>query len=152
MALTLTTTAFRDSESIPAEFTCDGADRSPELRWTGAPAGTRSFALIVHDPDAPRGDFTHWVLYNIPADILLIPEGVETSAIGDPGTNDFDKRGYGGPCPPSGHGRHRYYFTLYALDIGRLPAEKGAKRAEVEAEIEGRVLGQARLMGVYERR
>lgn len=154
--LALTSPAFGDGEPIPAEYTCDGSDRSPALRWSGAPDGTRSFALIVHDPDAPKGDFTHWVLFNIPADFQEIPEGAGaptgSAAIGDPGTNDFGKLGYGGPCPPPGHGRHRYYFTLHALDLGQLTVGRGAKRADVEAAIQGHTLAQTQLMGIYERR
>jgi Raf kinase inhibitor-like YbhB/YbcL family protein len=150
-ALTLTSSAFRDGDPIPTEYTCDGADRCPELRWDGAPEGTRSFALIVHDPDAPRGDFTHWVLFNIPAGVREIPAGAEPGDIGDAGTNDFGNLGYGGPCPPPGHGRHRYYFLLYALDQEQLSAGRGAKRQEVEATVRGHVLGQTQLMGTYER-
>lgn len=152
MALTLTSPAFASEAPIPRQYTCDGEDKSPELRWSGAPSETQSFALIVHDPDAPRGDFTHWVLFNIPADVAEIPEGAAPDAVGEPGTNDFGKEGYGGPCPPPGHGRHRYYFTLYSLDRGNLGLGRGARRADVEAAVQGHVLAQAQLMGTYERR
>ena len=152
MALTLSSPAFHEGGQIPTRYTCDGSNRSPALGWSGEPAGTRSFALIVHDPDAPRGDFTHWVLFNLPAEAHALPEGVGASGAGEPGTNDFGELGYGGPCPPPGHGRHRYYFTLYALDIDRLPVHRGAKRGEVEAALRRHVLDQARLLGVFERR
>jgi Raf kinase inhibitor-like YbhB/YbcL family protein len=158
MALTLTSPAFSNEETIPRQYTCDGADQSPPLRWTGAPPETQSFALIVHDPDAPRGDFTHWVLFDIPADMAEIPEGAAPDGVGTGaerrrgGTNDFGKEGYGGPCPPPGHGRHRYFFTLYSLDRGNLGLGRGARRAEVEAAMQGHVLAQAQLMGTYERR
>lgn len=155
MALTLTSTAFEDGAPIPIDYTCDGNDHSPPLRWSDAPAGTRSFALIMHDPDAPRGDFTHWVLFNVPADSQKIPEGAGAGGAGqgagEPGTNDFGKLGYGGPCPPPGHGRHRYLFDLYALDLDQLALEPGAKREEVEDALRQHTLGQARLTGVYER-
>lgn len=152
MAFKLTSPAFSDGSPIPAQHTCDGRDRSPALRWSGAPEGTRSFALIVHDPDAPGGAFTHWVLFDIPAGVEEIPEGAAPTAVGLPGANDFGKTGYGGPCPPPGHGRHRYFFTLYALDLEKTGLRQGARRAEVESAIRGHVLGQAQLTGVYERR
>jgi Raf kinase inhibitor-like YbhB/YbcL family protein len=152
MAFTLTSPAFSHGEAIPRQYTCDGEDRSPSLRWTGAPEGTRSFALIMHDPDAPRGDFTHWVLFDIPAGVREIHEGAAPTAVGIPGTNDFGKEGYSGPCPPPGHGRHRYLFTLYALGIEHTGRRRGARRAEVEGAIRGHVRGQAVLMGTYERR
>jgi hypothetical protein len=152
MALTLTSPAFSEGETIPQRHTGDGEDQSPALRWTGAPSGTRSFALIVHDPDAPKGDFTHWVLVDIPARTEEIPEGAAATVVGVPGTNDFSKIGYGGPSPPPGHGPHRYYFSLYALDQERTGLSRGARRAEAEAAIQGHILGQAQLMGRYERR
>lgn len=152
MALTLSSPALQHGDSIPTEYTCDGANHSPALQWSGAPDGTRSYALILHDPDAPRGDFTHWVLFNIPAGVQELPKGAKPGAVGEAGTNDFGKLGYSGPCPPPGHGRHRYYFVLYTLDLDRLPVSQGAKRASVETALRGHVLGQGQLMGVYERR
>jgi Raf kinase inhibitor-like YbhB/YbcL family protein len=104
--------------------------------------------LIVRDPDAPKGDFTHWVLFDIPAHAREIQEG---AVAGVPGTNDFGRIGYSGPCPPRGHGRHRYFFSLYALDREHLGLRRGARRAEVEAAMRGHILGEAVLMGVYER-
>jgi Raf kinase inhibitor-like YbhB/YbcL family protein len=152
MALALISSAFANGGSIPPQYTCDGANRSPLLRWSGVPAGTRSFVLTVHDPDAPNGDFTHWVLFDIPASAREIHEGAAVAAAGMPGTNDFGKLGYGGPCPPPGRGRHRYLFTLYALNRPHLGLHRGARRAAVEAALHGHVLGQAQLMGVYERK
>lgn len=155
MALTLTSTAFNDGAPIPTDYTCDGNARSPALCWSGAPEGTKSFALIVHDPDAPRGDFTHWIQFNIPGDIQEIPEGADTGgaqpAPGDPGTNDFGKLGYGGPCPPHGHGQHHYVFDLYALDLDQLTIGADAKRADVEDAMRQHILGEAHLTGVYAR-
>jgi hypothetical protein len=153
MAFSLTSTAFDDGAPIPSDYTCDASNRSPALRWSDVPAGTRSFALIMHDPDAPRGDFTHWVLFNLPAGLQELPEGAGAGqqAPGVSGVNDFSKVGYGGPCPPPGHGRHRYRFDLYALDLDRLALEPGATRAEVEAALRPHALGQAQVTGVYER-
>lgn len=144
--------AFEEGGTIPARYTCDGEDVSPELRWEGAPAETRSFALIMDDPDAPGGTFTHWVLFDIPANRTSLPEGVRPDEVGVSGRNSFGRTGYGGPCPPPGHGPHRYFFTLYALDIETLGLSAGAPRAEVEASMQGHVIGQASYMGRYERR
>jgi Raf kinase inhibitor-like YbhB/YbcL family protein len=153
MPLTLTSPAFVNEASIPREYTCDGADQSPPLQWTEVPPGTQGFVLIVHDPDAPRGDFTHWVLFDIPPEVMAIPAGAAPAEIGVPGANDFGKEGWGGPCPPPGHGRHRYFFRLYALDRSGagLGLRRGARRAEVESALQGHVLEQAQLMGLYER-
>jgi len=150
MIFTLILPAFADGGLIPAKFTCEGANVSPELRWNAAPANTHSYVLIVDDPDAPVGVFTHWVLFDITADRLSLAEGA--SAIGVSGKNDFGRAGYGGPCPPRGHGPHRYYFTLYALDVASLKLRAGASRREVETALRGHVLAQAQYMGRYERR
>jgi len=146
---TLTSSAFTADGAIPATFTCDGEDTSPELKWLHPPDATRSFALIVDDPDAPNGTFTHWVLFDIPSDAQSLPSGV--SNIGVDGRNDFQKDGYGGPCPPPNHGQHRYFFKLFALDIESLNLNAGAQREEVEKAMEGHVLEQTELMGRYER-
>jgi Raf kinase inhibitor-like YbhB/YbcL family protein len=153
MPLTLTSPAFAHEARIPRKYTCDGAGSSPPLQWTEAPPGTQSFALIVHDPDAPRGDFTHWVLFDIPPEVTEIAEGAAPAEVGVPGGNDFGKEGYGGPCPPPGHGRHRYFFTLYALDRGGvgLGLARGARRAEVESALQDHVLEQAQWLGTYQR-
>ena len=150
MSLQLTSDAFTNGQSIPAKYTCIGKNLSPALAWNEPPASTQSFALIVDDPDAPVGVFTHWVLFDITADRLSLAEGA--SAIGVSGKNDFGRAGYGGPCPPRGHGPHRYYFTLYALDVASLKLRAGASRREVETALRGHVLAQAQYMGRYERR
>src|SRR6266704_1391227 len=116
MALTLRSNAFDDGGGIPVRFTCDGANDSPSLAWEGAPDGTQGFALIVHDPDAPRGDFTHWVVFDIPLGVDRFDEGAAPIQTSLEGANDFGNVGYGGPCPPPGHGPHHYIFELYALD------------------------------------
>ncbi|MFQ5592644.1 MAG: YbhB/YbcL family Raf kinase inhibitor-like protein [Anaerolineae bacterium] len=150
-AFILKSTVFHEGEAIPKRYTCDGEDVSPELRWEDTPANTRSFALIMDDPDAPGRTFTHWVLFDIPADTTNLPEGLRAGDIGQSGRNDFSKAGYGGPCPPPGHGPHRYFFTLYALDTDSLNLSDGASRSQVEQALEGHIIGQARLMGRYER-
>jgi len=154
MAFTLTSTAFRDGAAIPVKHTCDGLDVSPPLAWSGAPAGTRSFALIADDPDAPAGSWVHWVVYNLPAAVAELPENVakvEALDLGGArqGRNDFRRPGYGGPCPPPGPA-HRYFFTLYALDTP-LTLKAGAQRKDVETAMEGHVLGSAQLMATYAR-
>jgi Raf kinase inhibitor-like YbhB/YbcL family protein len=150
MTFTLTITVFADGGLIPAKFTCEGANVSPELRWNDAPANTRSYALIVDDPDAPVGTFTHWVLFDVPAEQSSLAEGAR--AIGVAGKNDFGRAGYGGPCPPRGHGPHRYTFTLYALDIASLKLKAGAGRREMETALRGHILAQAAYLGRYERK
>ena len=152
MAFTLTSTSFAEGEAIPVKHTCDGADQSPPLRWEGAPEA-KSFVLIVDDPDAPGGTFTHWVLFDIPGAERELPEGLSNvGALGTPGTNDFSRTGYGGPCPPRGRGPHRYFFTLSALDIPTLQLPPEASRRDVEMMMRGHVIGQAKLMGRYERK
>lgn len=152
--LTLSSTAFTHNGEIPRSHTCDGQDLSPQLSWTGAPAGTRSFALIVDDPDAPdpkapKMTWVHWVLYNLPADIAGLPEGVRTLPAGTrEGLNDWKRTGYGGPCPPIG--RHRYFHKLYALDIV-LPDLNRPVKAQLERAMAGHVLARAELVGLYQR-
>ena len=150
MTFTLAISAFTDGGIIPAKFTCEGANVSPELRWSDVPANTRSFALIVDDPDAPAGTFTHWVLFDIPADRSSIGEG--ESKLGVAGKNDFGRAGYGGPCPPRGHGSHRYFFTLYSLDSATIKLKAGADRRQVETALRDHVLAQTQHMGRYERK
>jgi Raf kinase inhibitor-like YbhB/YbcL family protein len=150
MTFTLSISAFTDGGMVPAKFTCEGANVSPELRWSNAPAATQSFVLIMDDPDAPVGTFTHWVLFEIPAERSSLAEG--DHAIGVAGKNDFGRAGYGGPCPPRGHGPHRYFFTLYALDIASLKLKTGVDRRQVETALRGRILAQAQYMGRYERK
>lgn len=153
MAFTVQSTAFAAGGMISARYTCDGANLSPELRWKDAPAGTQSLALIADDPDAPAGTWTHWLLWNLPPQATLLPEGVppaETLASGArQGRNDFRRLGYGGPCPPPGKA-HRYIFRLYALDT-RLELKPGAGRHELDGAIQGHVLAQSEWMGRYGR-
>ena len=149
----LTSSAFQHEGKIPARFTCDGENQSPEFSWRDAPAETKFFALIMHDPDAPRpGGFTHWVLYDIPASngaiMPHVPRQERVAGTGVQGKNDAGKIGYMGPCPPSG--THRYFVRLYALDK-ELKLNPGATREEVERAIRGHVLEQAELMGTYAR-
>lgn len=158
MAFTISSPDFNDGEAIPKMHTCEGDDMSPELRWKDEPAGTRSYVLIVDDPDAPGGTFTHWVVYDIPATVHEITRGMgnvsenmDISETIKEGKSGFGHPEYGGPCPPKGHGRHRYYFTLKALDTESLGLPPGAPRTEVELAIQGHVLGEAKTMGVFER-
>jgi len=152
MAFTLQSSAFQNGGSIPKKFTCEAADVSPELTWSGVPEKTQSFALIADDPDAPMGTWVHWVIYDLPPNAAKLSEAVpkqEQAASGTQGKNDFGKIGYGGPCPPPGK-PHRYFFKLYALD-GKLNLKPGARKAEVEAAMKGHILGQAELRGKYGR-
>lgn len=153
MTLHLETSSFEPGGDIPVEFTCEGADLSPALRWSNAPEGTRSFALIVEDPDAPGRTWVHWVVYNLPATAHELPEGVAPQRTlpsgAQQGRNDFGKIGYGGPCPPPGPA-HRYFFKLYALDtIPRL--QPGVTRAVLDRAMRGHVLDSADLLGRYRR-
>lgn len=149
----LTSSAFQPEANIPRQFTCEGNDVSPDLTWRNPPSGTRSFALIVHDPDAPRpGGFTHWVVYNIPASVTQIsqgaPRGDTLPGGGIQGENDGGQNGFMGPCPLSG--THRYYFYLYALDT-QLNLKPGAGKDDVEKAIKGHVLEKTELMGRYKK-
>jgi Raf kinase inhibitor-like YbhB/YbcL family protein len=152
MAFLLQSSAFAPGASIPARYTCDGLNISPPLQWSGAPAGTQSFVLIVDDPDAPnpsapKRTWVHWVVYDIPADLTGFPEG-ETPAGAKCGTNDWQRADYGGPCPPVG--RHRYFHKLYALD--RLIANfRSPTKAEILRAMEDHVLGEAVLIGTYQK-
>jgi len=141
---------FLTGTFIPFKYTCDGENYSPPLTWQDPPAGTQSFALIVDDPDAPHGMFTHWVFYNLPADLRQLPEKVpHQDALPDgsrQGKNDFEQVGFGGPCPPNG--THRYFFKLHALDQ-LLDLAPGASKEEVLQAMRGHVLGAAELMGLY---
>ena len=153
MAMTLTSSAFQQGGAIPARYTCDGENVSPPLAWGGVPGNTQSLALIVDDPDAPdprapRGVWVHWVLYNLQPAIASLTEGISALPPGaTAGANDFKKIGYGGPCPPIG--RHRYYFTLYALDA-TLPELGHATKAQIEHAMGGHILAKAQLIGTYE--
>jgi len=148
--------AFADGEAIPRKYTCDGDDCSPPLAWSGLPAGTGSVVLIVDDPDAPdpaapQRTWVHWVLYNLPPDSTGLAEGIEPARLPAgtrEGLNDWNRTGYGGPCPPIG--RHRYFHKLYALDAV-LPDLGDATKGEVEEAMRGHVLASAQLVGTYQR-
>jgi Raf kinase inhibitor-like YbhB/YbcL family protein len=153
MSLAVTTTAFSPGGAIPSVHTCDGPDSSPDLSWSGAPAGVQSFALIADDPDAPVGTWTHWIIWNIPPHNTGLPKSVpKDETLGDgarQGRNDFRRIGYGGPCPPPGK-PHRYFFKLFALDA-KLDLKAGAGRNELEQAIKGHVLAQGELVGKFGR-
>lgn len=151
--LTVTSTAFRDGETIPTKYTADGANVSPPLSISGVPSGSKSIALICDDPDAPRGTFVHWVLFNWPVREKSIPENVppvQKLANGAmQGKNDFGRIGYGGPAPPSGV--HRYYFKVYALDI-KLDLKPGSTKQQLEKAMKDHIVGKGQLMGRYGRK
>jgi Raf kinase inhibitor-like YbhB/YbcL family protein len=153
MAIEIKSPAFSEGGAIPGKYTCDGKDVSPPLSWSGAPAGAKSLALICDDPDAPSGDWVHWVVFDLPSSSTGLPEGVPTrdeiAGGGRQGRNDFRKTGYGGPCPPGG--THRYVFTLFALDR-ELGLGAGATKAQLSAAMKGHVLAEGRLTGKYSRR
>ena len=150
MAFTLSSPAFDDGDDIPARYTCDGENRSPELRWNDPPIGTKAFALIVEDPDAPSGMFTHWILTDIPGTESTLAEAIAPGRVGVDGVNTYSKIGYGSPCPPRGHGVHRYYFRLHALkDFMRLHGK--ITREIIDPRLSELSLGEAVLMGRYAR-
>lgn len=152
IVMIITSSAFTEGSMIPSKYTCDERDISPPLEWKDVPAGTKSFALICDDPDAPGGIWVHWVVYNIPSNISKLDENVkpelEFKNSMMQGNNDWPKIGYGGPCPPSG--THRYYFKLYALDT-ILSLKPGASKAHLLNAMRGHVLAEAQLMGKYKR-
>jgi Raf kinase inhibitor-like YbhB/YbcL family protein len=143
----LTSSAFAEGQSIPRRHSCEGEDLSPPLSWTDMPEGTSSLVLIVDDPDAPGRTFTHWLAWGLDPAAGGLSEG-EAAPV--EGRNDFGETGYRGPCPPPGHGRHRYFFRLHALE-DQLELEAGADRAELEEAVAGRSVAVAELMGTYER-
>jgi Raf kinase inhibitor-like YbhB/YbcL family protein len=149
----LTSTAFGEGDTIPKQCTGDGKDVSPPLKWADVPPSTKSVALICDDPDAPRGTWVHWVLFNLPATARELPEGVPPEKTLESGarqgTNDFRKIGYGGPAPPPGK-PHRYFFKLYALDR-TLDLKEGATKEQVVQAMKGHVLAEGQLMGKYSR-
>jgi Raf kinase inhibitor-like YbhB/YbcL family protein len=166
LTIQLSSPAFAEGGMIPKQYTCDGSDRSPPIAWTVVPASTRTLTLICDDPDAPSGTWSHWVVFDLPAQVKGLREGIpvgetipessiEPSEPTPPepsrprqGKNDFGKTGYGGPCPPSG--THRYFFRLYALDA-RLDLRPTATRADVLEAIQGHILAEGRLTGKYRR-
>ncbi len=149
----ISSSAFKEGQKIPLKYTCDGQDVSPPLEWGHAPGGTKSFALICEDPDAPGGTWVHWVIYGIPADRKALDESVRPERELDrgirQGKNSWPRIGYGGPCPPGG--THRYYFKLYALDTV-LTLSPGATKEQLLAAMKGHILEEAHLMGTYQRR
>ncbi len=153
-AMTLTSSAFADGQPMPRTTSGEGGDNSPALAWEGVPAGTRSFALVCRDPDAPSGTFIHWVVYNIPDSVRALGSGIGTDrqlpngAV--EGENSNGVTGYMGPMPPPGK-PHRYYFTIYALDT-MLPVESGVTARRLDQMMQGHVLGTGRLFGTYHRR
>ena len=153
MILIVSSSAFQEGGVIPTEYTCEGQDVSPPLAWDEPPAGTQSLVLIVDDPDAPVGVFTHWVLFNIPSNSRDLPEALPTQAQlpsgAQQGKNDFGRLGYGGPCPPPGR-PHRYRFTVYALDQP-LELTAGALKKQVLDAMQGHILAQGQLTGTYQR-
>lgn len=157
MPLTLTSASFAPDGGIPPRHTCDGRDVSPQLAWSGVPGNTRSLVLIVDDPDAPdpaapKMTWVHWVLYNLPPDAAGLAEGIAAAELPAgtlQGMNDWQRTGYGGPCPPIG--RHRYFHKLYALDL-QLPDLGHPTKAALEQAMQGHVIAQAELLGYYQRR
>ncbi len=148
MAFTLTSPAFRDTQPVPREFTCQGRDTSPALAWSDAPVGTAAFALVLDDPDAPGGTWTHWTWWDLPVATLSLAAGADVGRLGAvEGTTSARSVGYHGPCPPSG--RHRYIFTLHALREP-LRLARGASIADVRAALKSKSLAWCRLMGTYE--
>jgi Raf kinase inhibitor-like YbhB/YbcL family protein len=152
MAFEMTSTAFQQEGMIPSRYTCDGEDISPPLNWSTSPSGTRSFALICDDPDAPAGTWVHWVVYNMPPERRgteeAFPKDQELPDGTRQGKNDFRRIGYGGPCPPGG--THRYYFKLYALDA-MIDLEPGATKEALVKAMQGHILEQTVFMGRYKR-
>lgn len=149
MSLNLSSNAFNHQSTIPSKYTCDGQDISPELSWENAPQNTKSFVLIVDDPDAPMGTWVHWLLFNIPADTHTLEENLKMLPAGTlSGTNSWNNQGYGGPCPPQN--THRYFFKLYALDT-TLGLSAGSDKKAIETAMQGHVLVTAELMGKYTR-
>ncbi len=148
----ITSLSFKHEDMIPAKYTCDGQNISPQLAWNGAPEGTKSFALICDDPDAPAGTWVHWVIFDIPANVNSFPEKVakqeEIAGLGKNGKNTSQRYGYDGPCPPSG--THRYFFKLYALDT-MLNLNAGLSKEELLKAMKGHVMAEAQVMGRYKR-
>lgn len=156
MTFNLTSPAFAPNGSIPSKYTCEGSDLSPPLEWSAAPGGTKSFALIMDDPDAPdpakpQRVYVHWVVYNLPASTTKLPENAAKSALPSgtmQGSNDWGKQTYGGPCPPIG--RHRYFFKLYALDT-ELKGLNNPNKGQLEKAMQAHIVGNAQLIGTYQK-
>jgi Raf kinase inhibitor-like YbhB/YbcL family protein len=153
MPLTITSPAFRNGAVIPTRFTLDGENLSPPLEWRDAPPETKSFVLIVEDPDAPSGTFRHWAIYNIPAGEAGLPEGASAQGLrgAGEGVNGFRNARYDGPQPPKGHGPHHYHFRLAALDVELLDMPASAKAEDVWTKAQPHIVAEAEVVGVYER-
>ena len=153
MPMQLTSPTFTNGNPIPVRYTCDGEDLSPPLAWSGAPPGTRSFALLCDDPDAPAGTWHHWAVFDVPANVSSIDEGMPREVAGAirQALNDFSRFGYGGPCPPRGHGLHHYHFRLLALDVASLGLTGRVRCKEVERAGRPHVLATAELVGTFSR-
>lgn len=153
MSLAIKATAFANGGEIPKKYTCSGADVSPALVWNGVPSGAHSLALIVDDPDAPGGTWTHWLVWNMPVSLKALQEDVPAREVFENGAcqgrNDFHRIGYGGPCPPPGKA-HRYFFKLHAIDT-RLDLKAGASRKDLDRALKGHIMAQAEWMGTYMR-
>ena len=151
--IVVTSSAFGEGDRIPSDFTCDGVNMSPPIEWSGVPANTGSLAVIVDDPDAPSGNWVHWLVYDLSPSLTQLPAGIpkgeRLSGGGLQGRTDFGALGYGGPCPPKG--THRYFFKVYALDA-MLNLKPGVTKADLLKAMEGRILGQGELMGRYSRK
>ena len=147
----LVSSAFADGAAVPRRFTCDGENLSPPLQWSDAPAGTRSFVLLCDDPDAPAGTWHHWAAYDLPPTVTELAVGAAQNKNIKQAVNDFRKMGYGGPCPPHGHGPHHYHFRLLALSTDHLAAKTNASCPEVEREARKHTIAEATLVGWYER-
>ena len=147
-SMTVTSSAFTSNGQIPVDYSCDGADRSPALTWSSPPEGTKSIAIILDDPDAPGGTFTHWIAFNLPPDARTLAEGVDPTTVGARlGENDFQSVGYRGPCPPKRE-LHRYFFHVYALDA-QLDARDGVNREGIGAAMNRHLLGEGALVGTF---
>ncbi len=154
MVLQLTSTAFAPGSRVPARYTCEGDDVSPPLTWNGIPAAAKSLVLLCDDPDAPAGTWHHWAVFDIPADQKDLAENLAKAAHVGPirqAINDFRRPGYGGPCPPPGHGMHHYHFRLMALNLATLGLRDGARCVEVEKAARSHVIAEAELVGTYSR-
>ena len=151
MSFQIFSNSFAEGGWIPELHSCQGADLSPPLEWSGEPEGVRSFALVVEDPDAPSGTFCHWLVYDIPPDTHNLAQGLKPGSVGVSGTNDFGRPGYGGPCPPKGS-PHRYYFRVYALDINTLCLGPGVGRGKLLQAVKGHTLAETWCMGRFQRR
>jgi len=152
--LTLFSPAFSEGATIPKKFTCEGSDTSPPLKWNQAPRETQSIAVSCIDPDAPMGDWIHWIVWNIPPDWKGLDEGIDPKRQSPftQGMNSWGVTGYGGPCPPKGHGAHRYFFKVYFLDVPKLELSHKATWKDLERAMDGHILAEGKTMGRYERK